>query len=521
MTRRYLLALDNGTQSVRALLFDLQGNLVAKAQEKLAPPYASPRPGWAEQDPELFWQALCRASKRLLAEHPLEEGQLLAASLTTQRGTFVHLDEVGRPLRPAMVWPDSRRQERLAPLPWYWRWPLRLAGQLGTVQYFRGEAEANWVQANQPEVDENSRHKGLLSAWLTLKLTGRFRDAVAGQVGYLPFSYRHQQWAARWDWKWWALAVKREQLPELVRAGELLGELSPAAALATGLPEGLPLIAAGGDKQCEVLGSGAHELEVACVSLGTTATVSVTTPFYMEAVRFLPPYPAVVPGHYCVEMQLSRGFWLLSWLLREFGQAEVAEAERRGVAPEQVVCELIEQVPPGCEGLVVEPHWAPGIIYPGPEARGAVLGFREQHGRAHLYRAVIEGICFALRQGKERIEKASGRPISRLLISGGGAQSDVVMQIAADVLNLPAERPHTFETSGLGAAMAAAVGVGAYTSFAQASAKMCRNDKVFWPHPEHARHYQQLYKSVYRPAYGRLKPLYQRLRRLLEKEPPR
>ncbi|MDO8275262.1 MAG: FGGY-family carbohydrate kinase, partial [Serpentinimonas sp.] len=149
---------------------------------------------------------------------------------------------------------------------------------------------------------------------------------------------------------------------------------------------------------------------------------------------------------------------------------------------------------------------------PGPEAKGAVIGFGDIHTRAHLYRAILEGLAYALREAKERIEKRGGQRIERVRVSGGGSQSDAAMQITADIFNLPCERPHLYETSGLGAAILASVGLGLHPDFATAVRTMTRIGQTFAPAPEHAHTYEQLYQRVYCRMYDRLQPLYREIR---------
>ena len=184
-----------------------------------------------------------------------------------------------------------------------------------------------------------------------------------------------------------------------------MGEITPQAAEATGLPAGLPLIAAAADKACEVLGAGALEPHVACLSYGTTATVNTTSRRYVEVIPLLPPYPSAVPGAYNLEIQVYRGYWMVSWFRREFGLREVQLAHERGCAPEELFDELVEEVPPGSMGLTLQPYWSPGLKSPGPEAKGAVIGFGDVHTRAHLYRAILEGLAYALREGLTSLEK--------------------------------------------------------------------------------------------------------------------
>ena len=507
MSKTYLLAIDNGTQSVRALLFDLQGNLVDKAQVTIAS-YQSPQPGWMENDPEAFWQALCDACQRLWAVTSVPKSAIAGVVITTQRGTTIALDKNGQPLRPAMIWLDQRRADQLPKLAWWWDAAFRAIGMRQTVRFFQREAEANWIAQHQPELWAKTDKYLLLSGYLNYRFTGRFVDSVAAQVGYIPFDYKKGCWAAKHDWKWQAMPITAAMLPELVPAGTTIGQVSTQAALATGIPQGLSVIAGAADKACEVIGAGCLTPEIACLSYGTAATINTTTARYLEATRFIPPYQAAVPGHYNTEIQITRGFWMVSWFKAQFGLHEQQLAQQRGVAPESLFDELVNTVPPGSLGLMLQPFWNPGIKVPGPEAKGAVIGFGDVHTRAHLYRAILEGLAYALREGKERIEKRGGQRITRVRVSGGGSQSDAAMQITANVFNLPCERPHLYETSGLGAAILAAVGLKLHPDFATAVREMTRIGQVFEPEPAHANTYEQLYRRVYCRMYQRLQPLY-------------
>ncbi|MCE7958055.1 MAG: carbohydrate kinase, partial [Acidobacteria bacterium ACB2] len=191
-----------------------------------------------------------------------------------------------------------------------------------------------------------------------------------------------------------------------------------------------------------------------------------------------------------------------------------AIARERGLAPEALLDELLGEVPPGSMGLVLQPYWSPGVKVPGPEAKGAVIGFGDVHTRAHLYRAILEGLAYALREGKERSERRSKVPITELRVAGGGSQSDAAMQLTADVFGLPTARPHVYEASGLGAAIDAAVGLGIHPDFPTAVREMTRVGKVFTPDPTTSRVYDALYTRVYRQMYRRLKPLYEEIREI-------
>ncbi|OZG73928.1 carbohydrate kinase [Hahella sp. CCB-MM4] len=505
--RTYVLAIDNGTQSVRSILVDDRGNIVAKGQQEIEP-YFSENPGWAEQKPEYYWESLELACRKMWATTNIAPEQVSAVTLTTQRGTVICVDKHGNPLRPAIIWLDQRQAEVSTPIGGVWDILFKLARVEDTVKRFRGNAQANWLLQNQPALWNHTHKFLLLSGYLTYRLTGNFKDSIGAQVGYIPFDYKKLKWAGPRDWRWKALPIKPEQLPELVSPGDSLGTLLPEAALMMGLPAGLPVIASASDKACEILGSGGHSPNIGCMSYGTTATINTTNPKYVEAIPFMPPYPSAIPGRYCSEVMIYRGFWMVSWFKREFGLREQHIAEERGIAPEQLFDDLVNKVPPGSMGLMLQPYWSPGVREPGPEAKGAIIGFGDVHTRAHIYRAILEGLAYALREGKERIEKRSGVKIDKLRVSGGGSQSDAALQLTADIFNLNVERPHTYETSALGAAIDAMVGLGVHKDFEQAISSMTRVGKVFAPNPVRVKTYERLYREVYLKMYRQLQPLY-------------
>jgi sugar (pentulose or hexulose) kinase len=510
MNQEHILSIDVGTQSVRTLIFDLQGYLVHKVRIPIEP-YFSEQPGWAEQQPDVYWKALCRACQRMWQESPIPKEALAGAALTTQRSTVVNVDREGHPLRPAIVWLDQRRTEGLEPVKGLWGLAFKAVGMSETVAYLQAEAEANWIRTHQPEIWDETHKYLLLSGYLTRRLTGRFVDSVGCQVGYIPFDYKKLDWAGPRDWKWQAIPMDRDLLPDLVPPTDVLGPITRAAAEATGLPEGLTLIAAAADKACEVIGAGSLDPHVGCLSYGTTATINTTHRKYIEVIPLIPPYPAAVPGAYSLEIQIYRGYWMVSWFKQEFGLREQRLAEERDVEPEDLFDELVEKVPPGSMGLTLQPYWSPGIKVPGPEAKGAIIGFGDVHTRAHIYRAILEGLAYALREGKERTERRSRVPITELRVSGGGSQSDAALQLTADVFNLPTVRPHTYETSGLGAAIDAAVGLQLHPDFESAVREMTHVGEIFHPNPETREVYDGLYRRVYKEMYRRLQPLYEEI----------
>lgn len=510
MAKELLLAIDVGTQSTRALIFDLQGNLLFKTKIPL-PVYNAPKPGWAELDPQRFWESLCQACQRLWATPGVEKDQIAGVAITTQRNVLINLDRQGSPLRPAIHWSDQRRTSGLPNVGGVWGLIFALSGMMGTIRYLQAEAKTNWVRTYQPEIWNKTAKIMLLSGYLTYRMTGQYRDSTACQVAHLPFDYKKHAWAGKLDWKWKAVPMEPEMLVDLVPPTALLGEITPQASEETGIPAGLPLIAAAADKACEVLGSGTLASNTCCLSYGTAATINTIHQRYIEVIPLIPPYPAAVPGSYSLEIQLFRGYWMVSWFLREFGHNEQRLAKERGVAPEELFDDLVNSVPAGSMGLTLQPYWAPGLKSPGPDAKGAMIGFGGVHTRAHIYRAMLEGLAYALREGAERTSKRSGVPITEVRVAGGGSQSDAAAQLTADIFGMPVSRPHVYEASGLGAAIDLAVGLKLKASFESAVADMTRISRTFEPNLENHKLYDDLYRRVYLKMYDRLAPLYKEI----------
>jgi len=508
--RDQLLVFDVGTQSVRAAVINLAGN-IRKLIKTPIDPYFSLQPGWAEQEPGYYWKNLAVTARKLLASDDVQVERIAGVSLTCQRTTMINLDKDGNPLRPAILWLDQRKADdtyRISPLI---RWGLKAIGQHILVEKAVRECKSNWIQDHEPEIWEKTDKFLFLSGYLTHRLTGEYRDSRGNMVGYIPFNFKRQTWSKPRDMRWRFFPMDPSVLPELVKPGAVLGHVSHEAFRETGIPKGLPLIAAGTDKACEVLGAACLSPDVACLSYGTTATINTANQKYVQIRPFAPAYPGAVPDAYNTEVMVYRGFWLVSWFKKQFGLRETQLALKRDMAPEALFDELIENIPPGSMGLTLQPYWSPGMNTDA-DAKGAIIGFGDVHTRAHIYRSILEGLGYALKDGMLALEKKNGVKIDSLRVSGGGSQSDAAMQITADIFNLQAQRPHTYETSALGAAIDAAVGLKLHGDFPSAVREMTRITDVFEPIPKNRDMYQALFDRVYLKMYGRLKPIYNEIR---------
>ena len=355
-----------------------------------------------------------------------------------------------------------------------------------------------------------------LSGFFNLRLCGHHIDSIGNMVGYMPFDYKKQRWSKPGEINAKLFPIEKEKLVDLVKPSELLGHITKEASEETGIPHGLPLIAAAADKACEVLGSGCISPEIACLSYGTTATIETVNKKYIEVIKYFPSYPSAIPNHFNTEVMIYRGYWMINWFKNEFGHKEIELAKKTGKTAEELFDEMIKEIPAGSMGLTLQPYWSPGTKIPGIEAKGAVIGFGDIHTRAHLYRSILEGLTYALKEGAMRTQKRTGVKIQKLRVSGGGSQSKNALQMTADIFNMPVEKPHTFETSALGAAINCAVGLKLYPSFETAIENMCRISETYLPNPENRDIYEKLYHRVYKKMYQKLQPLYKEIREITD-----
>jgi glucosamine--fructose-6-phosphate aminotransferase (isomerizing) len=239
----YILTIDCGTQSVRAILFNSRGSIVGKEKVEFEP-YFSTQPGWAEQHADVFWDNACKACQTLKAQQPEDWNKIVGVTVTTQRDTTVLIDKEGQPLRPAIIWLDQRMAQCREPLPLHHQIMFKAVGMSKTLELIRRQTKTNWIRENEPELWEKTYKCLLLSGYFIFQLTGRYADSVGSQIGHIPFDYKRQCWAKPLDFKWPLFGIEREKLYDLAKPGEPIAPITAQAASATGIKEGTPVIAA-------------------------------------------------------------------------------------------------------------------------------------------------------------------------------------------------------------------------------------------------------------------------------------
>ena len=501
------LVVDVGTQRMKVSLISPKGEILKKEAGEYDPPYVSLQPGWAEKDPDDYWKMFLSLAKRVLEGFEKRVG---AVAVTTQRDSLVFLDENANALRPVILWLDHRLASFDLKLNPFERLIYTLAGKWRTIMNVYRQAKLNWVRQNQPQIWKKTHKIVQLSGYFIAKMTGRFVDSVASQIGHIPFDYKRRRWCTKRDIKYKLFYIPEEKLPELVEPGTVIGKLKREVADELGIDAFM--VAAGSDKGCETLGLCVLADDEASLSLSTTATVQTTTRKYFETLPHLPPYPGMVEGTYNPEVEISRGFWLVRWFRDEFAHLEKELSRKRSIEAEKLLDELLHKAEPGSLGLITQPFWTPGLD--NPEARGAIVGFSSFHRREHVYRSIIEGLFYALRDGMERMERRGKISFRAVKVAGGGSGSDEVVKIAASVLNLPVYRDRRGEAASIGAAAAAFKGIGIYKDIASAAKEMCDLEGPFEPDPKDANLYEELYKRVYKKLYSRLQKLYKNLQKI-------
>jgi sugar (pentulose or hexulose) kinase len=456
----YIIGVDNGSQSTKVVVYDLAGNAVAEGRQVLRPA-SRPRPGIVEHPDDDLWESIVGASRQALAQFTGDPAEILAVGLCTIRccKAFLHAD--GSLAQPVMSWMDTRAY----------------------VPYMPDDPAVAYATTS--------------SGYITHRFTGEFKDTAANNILL--------QWPIdtdRWQWSDDAALlrqfnVRREQLFQLLMPGEIAGHVTAAAAAATGIPAGLPVIVTANDKAVEALGAGSLDERTALISLGTYIASMVHGERNRQDARQFWTNFGCLPGRYLYESHgIRRGMWTLTWFMDLLGPEFATAAAARGVSREHVLEQEARQVPAGSDGLMSVLDWLAPTDH--PFRKGVMLGFDARHTRAHGYRSILEAIALTMKDNVDAMTGELGTSLREIVISGGGSTSPLFMQIFADVFGIPASRARGPAGASLGSAICAAVATGAYPDFATAVAHMEKPREAFQPDDANTRLYQRMNADVYR-----------------------
>ena len=509
-----VIGIDSSSTACKVVAWDIQGGVAA--QGRSPHPLEMPQPGWHEQPAESWWLAVQEALRQLTSQ--VDPCRVQALSIAHQRETFVALDAQGRPLRPAILWMDERAAPLIPHLLDLWGGERfhRLTGKPLSVNL--SIAKIAWLRQYEPQVFAQAARYLDVHAYLVYRLTGEYCTGwgCADPTGLWDM--------LRNDWALDLLAqldLCPDQFPPASPPGTIIGQLSPQAAQACGLPAGLPVVAGLGDGQAGGLGVNITCPGDAYLTLGTSLVCGAYSENYVThpALRTLYGGP---PGSYLLETALLGGGYTLQWFMDRFAVGLEREADAKNDSQERRAAQLAYEaqaatLPPGSQGLILLPYWNSVLgPYWDPLASGAIIGWRGHHSLAHLYRAILEGLAFEQRLNTEAIEAALQQPLQRFIVVGGGARSDLWGQILADVSGKPLYRAAAPEAAALGAGILAAAALNLHATPRHAALAMTRlQPDPFLPQTHSRAVYDELFTQVYKPLFPALQPVLQKLARAL------
>jgi xylulokinase len=446
-----LLGIDVGTGGTRAVLLDEAGRVWGAATAEHVP-MASPELGWAEQDPRDWWRATCVAVAECLTEAGATGAEVSAVGLSGQMHGLVLLDAAGEVLRPALIWCDQRTEEECRAI-------TERVGAKRLIELVANPALTGftlpkiwWVRAHEPEIWSRVRSIMLPKDYVRFKLTGTRATDVADASGTLLFDVVNRRWSVE---MLKASDLKAEILPEVFESPESSGRMSKEGAEASGLREGTPVVAGAGDQAAGAVGMGIVEPGNVSATIGTSGVVfAATSSPVVEPMGRIHTFCHAIPGRWHV-MGVTQGAGLsLRWFRDQFG----GEASYDGLMKEAA------KVPASAGGLL----WAPYLMgertpHLDPNARGALVGLTAQHTRAHVIRAILEGVAFSLRDALTIFRELSV-PVKSIRLGGGGARSSLWQQIQADIYGMTVDLVAAEEGAAYGAALLAGVGAGVWRS---------------------------------------------------------
>ncbi len=494
-----LVGLDLGTTGAKAGVIESSGRIVSTAT--MAYDTATPRPGWAEQDPSDWWRASCEAVRGAVEASGADRGKIAGIGLSGQMHGSVFLDRDETVIRPCILWCDQRASPQCD-------W---ITGTIGIEQlalWVGNPALAGftapkvlWLRENEPDAYARVKRLLLPKDYINLRLTGEAATEVSDASGTLLFDVRERTWSkAMVD----ALDIPSDWLPPVHESGDAIGGLTREAAEATGLREGTPVAAGGGDNACGALGMGALLGGQVAVSIGSSGTVlsPMKEPRVDPEMR-LHSFCHAAPGTwYLMGVTLSAGM-ALRWFRDELGEPERGEALKRGVDPYELLTETASLAPAGCDGLVFLPYLTgERTPHADPEARGVLFGLDLTKTRAHVVRSVIEGITFGLKDSLS-IMRDMEVPLAEVITGGGGSRSRMWRQLQADIFELPITRAGTSDAAMLGAGLLAGVAAGVYRSVEEACRQAVDFDERHEPDPGNFGAYRAAY-SLFRSLYPAL-----------------
>ncbi len=494
-----ILGIDVGTGGTRAVLIDTRGRVVSSATAEHEP-MSSPHIGWAEQSPEDWWRAACQAVKACLQKSGTPASEFSGIGLTGQMHGLVLLDAQDQVVRPALIWCDQRTEEECREI-------TEKVGAKRLIELTANPALTGftlpkiwWVRKHEPQLWARVRSVMLPKDYIRFRLTGARAIDVADASGTLMFDVVHRRWSQP------MLEISQLDqalLPRVYESQEISGHVHEEGARQTGLRAGIPVCAGAGDQAAGAVGMGIVKPGAVSATIGTSGVVfAATSAPVLEPEGRIHTFCHAIPNRWHV-MGVTQGAGLsLRWFRDQFGAGK-----DDGRDPYERLAEEAAKTPPGADGLL----WAPYLMgertpHLDPNARGALVGITAQHTRAHVIRAILEGVAFSLRDSLTLFREI-GVPIESIRLGGGGARSALWQQIQADIYGMPVELIEADEGGAYGAALLAGTGTGNWPSVEAACDSAVRVAKRVEPNPKMVA-LMNLQYAEYRKLYPALRQIH-------------
>lgn len=459
MATKYLVGVDGGSQSSKVVIFDLEGNVICEGKQDLQPMHLA-EPGIAEHPNDDLWDSLKIACRRAMEKFPGNPKDILGVGVCTIRCCRVLMKENGDLAAPAISWMD-----------------LRLARP-----YEHEDPAVAYVTTT--------------TGYIGHRFTGKKVDTAANLAGEWPIDTDNWCWSKD-PGTLQKYKVPRQMLFDLAVPGTIIGHVTEKAAAETGLPIGIPVVTTANDKAVEALGTGLMDDDTVLVSLGTYICGMAKGRRNVKDAAGFWTNMASIPHQYLYESGgIRRGMWTVSWFRELLGDDIIAKAAASGIPVEHYLEQEAAKAPAGSDGLMTVLDWlAPPTE---PHRKGLMIGFDGRHGRGHMYRSILEAIALTMKNHVDAMVEELGMKPKRIIVSGGGSNSSLFMQIFADVFGLPADRNVVNGAAGLGSAICAAVATGAHPDFNTAANRMVRIRDRFEPIDANVRLYDRMNKETYR-----------------------
>ena len=459
MNKKYIVAIDGGTQSTKVSIFDTVGTEICSYSVKLRPMHLYGA-GRAEHPDDDLWDSLIEACQGVFEKFDGDKKDILGVGLGSIRCCRALLKADGNLAAPVQNWMD-----------------LRLS------------------RPYEHEFDD-VRYVTTTTGYLTHRLTGETKDTRSNYVGPWPIDWNTLDWFEDKE-TFDSYTTPREMLFDLVDPSTVLGKINVFASEATGIPIGTPVVATSNDKAVEGLGAGLVNDGTVLVSLGTyIASMMVGNNNDTNAVGYW-VNPGATPGEYLYESSgIRRGMSTITWVLDLLGSDIVEAAREQGKSTEHYMEILAKDVPVGCDGLYTVLNWLarPDHLH----ERGMIIGFNGTHKGPHMFRSVMEGIAMTMKNNAQAMCDGLGVELSKIVVSGGGSNGNLFMQILADVFGVPAHRNMVNGSASMGAAICTALALGVYKDRQEAIENMVRIRDTFSPIAENASLYKEINEHVYR-----------------------